>query len=509
MRALAGQGRMAAIEEECRTHHGLSDRELMGRAAAALEDCLRATGALAAGKTVCLVAGRGNNGGDGFALAARLIRAGMPEVTAVCVSGKLSPECAFRLEEARSEGVALIAWPEGKEAAARAMERADILIDAVSGTGLLSPLRASESELCALWNRCGGRRIAIDIPSGFREGMGYQDAVFAADETLCIGLSKECLLIPAFRALAGKIRVLNEGVFPEAALTALASQALEMEAGDLSGCLKPFASDAYKYSRGNLSVYAGSKAGVGAARLCAQAALRSGAGLARLMVDEEIWQAAASNCGGLIVKASEKTGSLSQAEKDEAGKASCLIAGPGWGRSESRQGLLRDILSLGRPIVLDADALFALSRIKADLGAAPAIITPHSGEAARLLDSDSRTIMERPAEACRELANKFNCVALLKANVDWIACKDGKRRVFDASFPPLACAGSGDVLAGIAGGLLARGMPPFEAASSAVLIHYRAGRIAWESGGYFMAQDLCQNVSKAAAEAEGGYSYVR
>lgn len=509
MRALAGQGRMAAIEEDCRAHYGLSDRELMARAAAALEEHLNQSGSLVSEKAVCLLAGRGNNGGDGLALATRLFRAGQSDLTVVYISGKLSPECAFRLEEAKKEGVPLIAWPEEKEAIAQAMARAAILIDSVSGTGLSSPLRESETELCELWNRSGGIRIAIDLPSGFRDGMDSNDAVFAADETLCIGLSKECLLIPAFRKRAGKIRVLNKGVFPEAALTALPGQALEMETDDLSGCLMPFDSDAYKYSRGNLFVFAGSKGGVGAARLCAEAAARSGAGLVRLVVDEDIWHAVAPNCGGLIVKAAAKNGALAQAEKDEAVKASCLIAGPGWGRLESRQDLLRDILALGRPLVLDADALFALSRIRADMGAAPAIITPHSGEAARLLDTDSRSVMKRPAEACAELAKKYDCVALLKGNVDWIADKDGTRRVFDASFPPLACAGSGDVLAGIAGGLLARGIPPFEAACSAVLIHYRAGRMAWDNGGYFMAQDLCQAVSTAAAEAEGGDSYVR
>jgi ADP-dependent NAD(P)H-hydrate dehydratase / NAD(P)H-hydrate epimerase len=509
MRPIAGPGRMAAIEESCRSEHGLGDRELMGRAAAALEEALRRSGDVDSEKSICLLAGRGNNGGDGLALAVRLFRAGLKNIGVVHLSGKLSPECGFRLEEASQAGVPLIPWPEGRDAALRAMEGAGLLIDAVSGTGLASPLRETEASLAESWKGMKGKKIALDLPSGFREGMLADDPVFEADETLCIGLVKECLLIPAFRRRAGRIRVLRDGIFTEASLVAAPGQALEIECGDLAGSLKPFASDAYKYSRGNVSALAGSQGGLGASRLCAEAAARSGAGIVRLFVDAEIWQAAASSCGGLIVKALESEDGLSQAEKDESSKASCLVAGPGWGRKDSRKGLLDDILALRRPIVLDADALFALTGQHGRLGSSPALITPHSGEAARLLGRDSRWVLEHPGEAATKLASTYECVALLKGNVDWIANAQGRLVAFDASFPPLACAGSGDVLAGIAAGLMARGLAPFEAACCAVLLHYRAGRLAWEQGGYFMAQDLCQNVSRAAVEAEGGAAYVR
>lgn len=509
MRPIAGPGRMAAIEESCRAGRGLGDRELMGRAAAELERSLRLSGAMNVDGPVCVLAGRGNNGGDGLALALRLLRSGTKGLSVIRLSGKTSPECGFRLEEALGAGLSPIPWPEGKEAALAAMEGAGLLIDAVSGTGLSSPLRQAEASLSERWNGMGGYKVAVDLPSGFRDGMGSGDPVFESDETLCIGLVKECLLIPAFRRRAGRIRVLDAGIFPEEALAALPGQAREIGDEDLPGRLRSFPSDAYKNSRGSVSVFAGSPEGLGAARLCAEASARSGAGIVRLFVDGGIWQAAASGCGGLVVRALDRGDGLSREEEEACASASSLAVGPGWGREASRARLLEDLLSLGRPTVLDADALFALAGRKGKLGPAKAIITPHPGEAARLLETDSRWVLEHAPEAATRLAEAYGCVAIIKSNVDWVADGAGGLRAFDASFPPLACAGSGDVLAGIAAGIMGRGIGPFEAACSAVLVHARAGALAWEAHGYFMAQDLCLGVSRAAAEAEGGSSYVR
>lgn len=509
MRPLAGEGRMAAIEEACRNERGLDDRLLMERAAAALEECLTGSMPGPGMGRICVLAGRGNNGGDGLALASRLAKSGADALSAVCVAGRQSPERAFRLEEARKAGVEIILWPDEAERAGQAIAGAGVLLDAVSGTGLTSALRDPEASLAKAWKDAHGRKIAIDLPSGFREGMARGDPVFPADETLCLGLVKECLLKPAFREMAGAIRLLDWDIFPEDLLASVPGEALEMGADDYPDSLRPFRSDVHKASRGAVSVFAGSPSGVGAARLCAEASARAGAGLVRLIVDGSIWTAAACDCGGLVVKALGGQAGLSESDKDEAAKASCLVIGPGWGRAASRKALLADILSLRRPVVLDADALNVLAEYPIELGTDQAVLTPHPGEASRLLGWEIRDVLERAPKAATALASSYGCVAILKGNVSWIADAEGRTRAFDASFPPLACAGSGDVLCGVCGGLMARGLGAFDAACAALLLHYRAGREVWEAQGYFMAQDLCKGISAATKGAEGGNGYVR
>jgi NAD(P)H-hydrate epimerase len=500
---------MAGIEAEALSAYGLEPRILMENAAVAIQSWLECSSLLDASGGVCVVCGRGNNGGDGLALAARIAHSGGPAPRLVILSGSLSEECSFRLGLARKAGLEAAAWPEDRDRAMQAIRSAGVLIDAVSGTGLSSALRKEESDLAAVWNEARGRKIAIDLPSGFRPGMAAADPVFRADDTLCIGLEKECLYPSAFRSLAGRIHLLDVGIFPKALLAARPGDALILGPEDMKGALGRFPSDAYKTSRGSLAVFAGSVGGLGAARLCCEAAGRSGAGLVKLWIDAEAWTAAASGCGSLIVKGLGEGISPSRADIEEAAAADCLLAGPGWGRCPERISALESLLETARAVVLDADALYALKERSRALPARGAIITPHPGEAARLLSLKVGEVMENPGSCAARLSESYGCVTVLKGNVTWISGPRGEMRILDGEFPPLGTAGSGDVLAGIAAGLMARGSGAFDAACLAVLVHARIGRLAYLRRGYFLAQELCDHIHTAIREAEGGGDYAR
>ncbi len=510
MKPLADPARMAAIEAAARDDYGIPESLLMEDAAIALETWLKEKGLPAPDDRLCVIAGRGNNGGDGLALATRLAHAGKKGISVVCVSGRRSPECDVRLKIAGKSGLKMIFWPEDAQAVQNSILGADILIDALCGTGLNSSLRSPELELAAFWLKSGARKIAVDLPSGFRALIELGDTVFAADDCLCIGLAKDCLYLPGFRSQAGRIHVLDGGVFPAALLDAQEGQSLLLEPVDIDAVLKLFPSDAYKKSRGSISVFAGSVGGVGAASLCAQAAARSGAGIVRLWVDKIVWSAAASGCGALVVKALEACDNFPAEETEAATGGACLLAGPGWSRDPCREKLLASLLPRYSRAVLDADALWALKGLDPARLPLPAqcVLTPHLGEAARLLDLSSTQIGLKPQESALTLARRYQAVIILKAAVTWIADPTGRIRVLDGSFPPLGTAGSGDVLTGIVAALLGRGLSALDAACLAVLIHADAGRRAWESKRYFMAQDLLDALPGTLRRAEGGREYA-
>jgi NAD(P)H-hydrate epimerase len=494
MKPLVSSQEGARIEEAAVQRYALEARLLMENAAMALAETLPPEAGRQA--RLLILCGRGHNGGDGLALAARLARGGRGNLAAIVLDGHFTAEAAFRLEQAERAGVRILPWPDRYSQAEDEFNRADILLDAVCGTGLKAALRAPEASLIEPWSRAKGLKMALDLPSGMREGMGKDDLVFSADETLCVGFLKACLYAPAFRERAGCIRLIGADIFPDALLKGTGSAFL-IGREDLR--LPPFKPTDHKGSRGRVAVFAGSPDMPGAAYLSANAAARAGTGYVRLIADEAVTRALASRAGGILFETLPDAEAPARLVTERCRDYDAVLAGPGWG-AQGRGALMSAIAVSNASLVLDADALRILASAGLRFHGRRTILTPHPGEAAALAHSDISAVLEDARSWSARLAANFGATVILKAHVTWIADQDGRTACLDGRLPALATAGSGDVLAGIAAGLLARGLEPFEAAMAAVIVHHAAGEAAWAERGPFMAEDLLPHVSLAVAE---------
>jgi NAD(P)H-hydrate epimerase len=421
----------------------------------------------------------------------------------VTFEGKRSAENEFRLGLARRAGITILRWPLDEFEARKDFDRADILLDAVFGRGLSRPMEGDFASVAGPWAKAAGMKIALDVPSGFRSGMEPVDPVLRADVTFAIGLPQECLYIPAFRALAGEIRLIGKNLFPVASLKGTAQSAFLYSNSDLDGALPAIARDAHKGSRGRVAILAGSPGMAGAAFLSARAAARSGAGYVKLITTKSTLDQASGPLGGLIVEALpdpsvERAACLESSLEGQA----AILAGPGWRPGEETRGMLEIALAKKAPLVLDAGALGIIAGGSFSLAGRETILTPHPKEASRLLGLSVEEILSSGRTAARAIADRYGATAVLKGSVTWIAGPAGWSACVDGSLPALATSGTGDVLAGIAAGFLARGMDAREAAIFAVLCHARAGRAAFDADGYFQAEDLLPWISRIARDAE-------
>ena len=257
----------------------------------------------------------------------------------------------------------------------------------------------------------------------------------------------------------------------------------------------------YKNSRGHVAVFAGAPGTTGAALLCSEAVLRSGAGLASLFAVSGAYPALASACRSVMVKP------LRGAPGDwEASPYRAILAGPGWGREADRAAWLERFFASGLSGVLDADALHVLRSMLArgGLNLRGWVLTPHPGEFAALTGVERDRILDDPIPLMEEFCRKYRCVLALKSHVTIIhdpGENDGQPGgggftwIHDGMNPALGTAGSGDVLAGIVAGLLGRGLQPARAALCGVLLHAAAGKAAAEILGFFTAEELLQYIS--------------
>jgi hydroxyethylthiazole kinase-like uncharacterized protein yjeF len=423
---------------------GMTLMEAAGRAVA------EAAAALVPEGPVLVVAGPGNNGGDGFVAARRLAAAGR-EVAVMLFGG-----------EARLKGDAAIArerWPGPVVPAAAPLPAAAVVIDAMFGAGLDRPVEGAAAALVAAINAGPGPVVAVDVPSGLDADTGRPLGVAVrAAATVTFFRKKPGHLLYPGRGLCGRLTLADIGI-PAAVLDEIAPTRFENAPGLWRQALRPPASEDHKYRRGHAVVVSGPMARTGAARLAAGAALRAGAGLVTL----------ASPGNALAVNAAHLT-AVMLARVDGAEALAAMLAeprltaaalGPGLGTGPDQKALVAAALAARPALVLDADALTVW--LYPDLGDAP-----------------------KP-ERARAAAARTGAVVVLKGPDTVIAGPDG-RLAINANAPPwLATAGSGDVLTGIAAGLLAQGLPGFEAAAAAVWLHGEAGR---HAGPGLTAEDL-------------------
>lgn len=462
--------------------HGVPGTTLMANAGAAVATAIRRRYRPC---PVLVLAGPGNNGGDGWSVARDLADHGWDvRVAALGDPARLRGDAAW----------ARRLWSGPVEPARpEALDGAALVVDALFGAGLARDLDgAAAATVSALAARVAGGTavsVAVDVPSGVDGDTGLVRGVAApADLTVTFFRRKPGHLLMPGRALCGTVRVADIGI-PVAALqtidpwTAADGPALWQAART-----RRRASD-HKYRRGHVVVVAGPMSG--AARLALGAARRSGVGLATAAVPPGTTALFAGDAPGAIVREIEGADGLAQLLADA--RYSAVVVGPGLGGGEAPRRLATAALLAGRALLLDADGLNAFAGAADDLAsliAAPTVLTPHEGEFRRLFP-DLDLAAHGKLAAARAAAASVGAVVLLKGPDTVVAAPDGRAAIAGNAPPTLATAGSGDVLAGLIGGLLARGVPAFEAAAAGAWIHGEAGRAA---GASVLAEDLVDHI---------------
>ena len=493
-------GPAAAREADARTiAAGTPGIVLMERAAEAVaRECLRAVdGAPQRGERVVVLCGTGNNGGDGFAIASLLRRSPRVGTVAVLLLGERArvagdaAETLRRLERDGDEAVEVDS-ANGLEP----LRGATMVVDALFGTGLTRPLEV-ESLAARAARIASGRRtfvVSVDLPSGLDAGSGVLVGPHVrADLTVTFGAPKLAhLLLPAAGA-CGRVVVADIGLLPA---DPSADRPEAVTALDVAPLFPPRPAAAHKGTYGTLAVVGGALGMAGAAALAARAAFRTGAGKVVVVAEEASRPAVhALVAEATTVEALPGTG------------PTALAVGPGLGTGSWGAGRLDEALATPLPVVLDADAL---NLLRGKLGMlvgrpGPTILTPHPGEAARLLGLAASSVVADPESAARRLAAESGATVVLKGFRSLVATPAGRVARVLSGNPGLATGGSGDVLTGVVGTLLARGLPAWEAATAGTYLHGLAGDLVRERLGEesLRASDLPEELGRAfAAVAE-------
>jgi NAD(P)H-hydrate epimerase len=454
---------------------GIPGFELMRRAAAAAFASLRRHWPQA--RRLAIWCGPGNNGGDGYLLGALAREAGLV-VELVALSGQASGDAlqartAFEFAGGRvhlfDDGAT---WPE-----------ADVHVDALYGSGLNRAPEPAVAQLIERINASARPVLALDVPSGLDADRGTcPEAVIHATVTVCFIAAKRGLYTGTAPDVVGRLEV-DSLQLPAELWEGQPSQARLL----VPDALPKRPRSAHKGDSGHLLVVGGDHGMAGAIRLCGEAALRAGAGL--VSIATHAGHVSALNAGRPELMAHGVDGPQALAPLLE--RADVLAIGPGLGRSAWGHALWLTALDAGLPLVLDADGLNLLARDPRRFDRA-AVLTPHPGEAARLLGADIATVQSDRYAAARELAGRFGAVVVLKGAGSLIAHPDGRVAVCPWGNPGMATAGMGDVLTGVVGALLAQGATAWEAACLGVGLHARAGDAAVAEDGErgLIASDL-------------------
>lgn len=458
---------------------------LMERAGRAVADAVAFAHAL--GSRVLVVAGPGNNGGDGYVAARILVERGYKvELWSLVPAEKLNGDAA--LAAARYKGVVL---GEGFDTFAAGLTRASVVIDALFGAGLARDLDGLAGAVVMALNASGKPVVAVDLPSGI-DGLTGAVRGVAVQATASVTFFRKKpghLLLPG-RAHAGPVIVADIGIRARV-IDELGIRTFSNAPRLWLDTLEPPQLQGHKYARGHALVISGGMTTTGAARLAAIAALRSGSGLVTVLSPPDALMVHAMHLTAVMLKkcgsAEDLTGILQDA------RLNAILLGPGAGVGPTTAAMVGVALTGKRAVVLDADALTSFQDRPEDLFAGihghegAVVLTPHEGEFARLFPDLAERSGKPKLDRARVAANRSGATIILKGADTVIAAPDGRAVINDNAPPDLATAGSGDTLAGIVVGLLARGLPGFEAACAAVWMHGETGK---RAGAGLIAEDL-------------------
>jgi NAD(P)H-hydrate epimerase len=515
--------------------YGIPSYSLMRRAGEAVADLLLRRWPNAVGAPVLVVAGKGNNGGDGFVAARKLLQAGVQvRVTLLARAADLKGDAARAHRDYLAAGGAVIELlsEDAIDSAFHAQPPVAV-VDAIFGTGLNAEVRGLARRVIEAVNSLGAPIVAIDIASGVNADSGaVMGAAIKASLTVTFGYAKYGHASYPGAGLAGDLEIAEIGFAP-AAIGEVAPRGRLIEVADAAALLHPRTLDSHKGTYGHPLIVAGGRGKSGAAVLASRGALRSGAGLVTAAIPESIAAIVAAGQPELMTEPlSDFEGRFATPQaidrlKSLAGGMSALVAGPGIGVSDATRQLVEWLIGEGaqpdRPLLLDADALNLVAAhgtststpahalvgaLEAELlksrpgtvrGPAmlksahgPVVLTPHPGEMARLLGISTAAVNADRIGAARRLVDLTGAAVLLKGARTVIATPDGALSINSSGNPGMATPGMGDVLSGIVGALLARGMAPGDALVLGAFAHgLAADRLAERIGpvGY-LAGDL-------------------
>ncbi|MBO4222513.1 NAD(P)H-hydrate dehydratase [Bradyrhizobium neotropicale] len=434
---------------------------------------------------ILVVAGRGNNGGDGFVAAAELAARGREvSVILLCERDSLKGDAALAARGWKYPVLPFNPQAIGKPA---------LIIDALFGAGLDRPVKGEPYDMIEAVNAHDVPVLAVDLPSGINGTTGAPMGIaIRATETVTFFRRKPAHLLLPGRVHCGRVRVADIGIDPKV-LAEIRPATFENVPSTWQHAFPVPKIDGHKYSRGHVLAVSGDIAATGASRLAARGALRAGAGLVTLASPSDALAVNAAALTAVMVRAVDNAIQFADLLNDR--RLNTSMIGPGAGVGPRTRDFVHTALAAKRSLVLDADALTSFAdaperlfeAIRASHGA-EVVLTPHEGEFPRLFSDISNKYPGRSKlERVRAAAERSGAVVLLKGPDTVVAAPDGRATIASNAPPWLATAGAGDVLSGIIAGLLAQGTPAFEAASTGAWMHGEAGA---EAGPGLIAEDL-------------------
>ncbi len=499
---------MRALDSAAQTECGIPGLILMENAARGACDVMQREVELGQEERVLVLCGPGNNGGDGFGMARHLWARGADVVVAsVRPLEQLTGDAATQAQMARSSGVPVevVSEESGIEAFLERVWPVDVVVDALLGTGSKGALRGVMEAWVHVANEMDVVRVALDMPTGNDANSGaVLGAAFQAHLTVTFGLPKTGLFLHPASAQCGDVHVVNLGFPPE--LVERCDGVELLSSFDDVPCYVDRPVNAHKNSMGHLLLVAGSPGKTGAALLGGTAALRSGVGLVTVAAHSGVRATVEGQIPDLMVEGLDMDSHPSSELEALCQNKTAVAVGPGVGTCEEAWEVVSFLLRHPKlPLVADADAITVLSsRLNEYVPRqAPTIFTPHPGEMARLLHIPRDEVQRDRLGAARKASDLLKAVVVLKGATTVIAGPDGQMALVLAGSPALAKAGTGDVLTGLLGALLALGMSDWDAARLGVFLHARCGELlASELGVHSVtASDVAKALPRVIQEA--------
>ena len=464
------------------------------------------------GKQIMIICGPGNNGGDGLALARQLTLWSKCEVKVLMAARpeKLTSDGYVYYDICNQLQIDMMQLEEdNKEEFLNQIDHADVIVDALFGTGLKRPIVGIYEEIITRINQCSNKVVSIDIPSGVDGLTGkVQGIAVKADSTITFMAPKLGLYLYPAISYIGELRVVDIGI-PKRLIEETKVTTYSIEREEMKALLPERPIRSNKGTFGKVLTIGGKLGMAGAITLTSKAAYQVGCGTVTAMVPKGIMEIIQNKLTEVMaIGAPDKEGRFSKLAtstlKEILHLYDVVAVGPGMGREKDHLDLIVEILVSDKPCVIDADALYFIPEVLDILKVrkAPTILTPHPGEMARLTGSSIQEILDNPLEYAINFAVKFNVITILKLEKTIIADTRGNVYINKYGNSGLAKGGSGDTLTGIITGLMAQNMDPIDAAKLGVYLQTRAADLASKvlSEYSLLASDTIQFLSKAILE---------